>query len=140
MNAAFSTSPDGVRWDIPSPAAMESHWRNISTAASGRRVVVVQGLGFVGAAVATTIAAAKDTGGCPLYFVIGIDLPTPSAWWKVATINSGRSPFAASDPEFSRLLQEAVDYKATAKGMFLKRISLFQLNWKNMLLRGILHC
>lgn len=107
MKILYSEDPEGTRWNIPSAGEMESRWKEICAAASGRKVVLVQGLGFVGTAVATAIAAARDRKGHPLYFVIGVDLPTPSAWWKVATLNAGNSPFATSDPEFSRLLREA---------------------------------
>ena len=44
----------------------------------GRKIVCVQGLGFVGAANAIAIAAARDPSGNPLYNVIGVDLPTAS--------------------------------------------------------------
>ena len=37
--------------------------------------VFVQGLGFVGSAMATAIAIPKDNKGDPLYFVTGVDLP-----------------------------------------------------------------
>ena len=40
-----------------------------------RKTVCVQGLGFVGAAMALAIASAKDKAGVPLYNVIGIDVP-----------------------------------------------------------------
>ena len=41
----------------------------------GRKIVCVQGLGFVGAANAIAIASARDGAGNPLYIVIGVDLP-----------------------------------------------------------------
>ena len=39
------------------------------------KTVCVQGLGFVGAAMATAIALAVDDKGYPIYNVIGVDLP-----------------------------------------------------------------
>ena len=107
MSRLYSQGPDGVRWSIPSDGEIEARWREISVAADGRQVVLVQGLGFVGAAVATAIAAARNAAGQPLYFVIGVDLATPDAWWKIASLETGRSPFAESDSEFARLLHEA---------------------------------
>jgi len=71
-----------------------------------RKVVVVQGLGFVGAANAAVIAAARDAGGTPLYSVIGVDLP--SARKRIEALNDGRSPIRSEDPELDRLLSEAV--------------------------------
>ena len=64
--------------------------------------MVVQGLGFVGSAVAAVVAAARDEAGQPRYFVIGVDLPTPGGYWKVAKLNDGLVPFASPDPEFDR--------------------------------------
>lgn len=106
MKQMFSEAPDGERWEIP---AVDPYDGDQLVVASGMRpVVVVQGLGFVGAAVATAIAAARTPEGEARYFVIGVDLATPEAWWKIATINAGRSPFAESDPDFASLLHEAV--------------------------------
>lgn len=109
MSAApVSIDPAGGVWRIPSAAELDSHWNELEKSASGKKVVVVQGLGFVGAAVATALATAKDSTGQPLYFVIGVDLATPAAWWKIATLAAGRSPFTQPDPEFAGLLERAV--------------------------------
>jgi nucleotide sugar dehydrogenase len=71
-------------------------------------VVVVQGLGFVGAAAAAVIADASDADGRPRWFVIGVDLPSPQCWWKIAKINEGKTPIQTPDPEFDRLVHRAV--------------------------------
>jgi UDP-N-acetyl-D-glucosamine dehydrogenase len=63
----------------------------------GRKIVCVQGLGFVGAANAIAIAAARDAAGKPLYNVIGVDLPTDSGRERVAALNQGKFPFATTD-------------------------------------------
>ncbi len=111
-----SHGPDGKCWKIPASSQLEEQWREIEHAARGRTVVAVQGLGFVGAAAAAAVAAAKDSEGQPKYFVIGVDLPTPSAWWKIASLRHGESPFAASDAEFAEMLRRAatVDRNLTA--------------------------
>ena len=62
-----------------------------------RTVVCVQGLGFVGAAMATAIAIAKDQDGVPIYEVIGIDLPTESGKARINAINQGGFPFNTND-------------------------------------------
>lgn len=59
--------------------------------------VAVQGLGFVGSAVATAVALAENTAGEPLYQVVGVDLPTPTGQKRVDAINQGRFPFETSD-------------------------------------------
>ncbi len=63
----------------------------------GRKIVCVQGLGFVGAANAIAIAAARDPSGNPLYNVVGVDLPTASGHERAAALNQGTFPFATTD-------------------------------------------
>ena len=64
-----------------------------------RKTVCVQGLGFVGSAMATAVTLAEARDGEALYNVIGIDLPTPAGEKRVAAINDGRFPFETSDPK-----------------------------------------
>jgi len=63
----------------------------------GRRIVCVQGLGFVGAANAIAIASARDGAGDPLYAVVGVDLPTESGRERAAALNRGAFPFPTTD-------------------------------------------
>ena len=58
---------------------------NLLSDRRGRKIVCVQGLGFVGAANAIAIAAARDGAGNPLYNVIGVDLPTESGRERAVT-------------------------------------------------------
>jgi UDP-N-acetyl-D-glucosamine dehydrogenase len=62
-----------------------------------RPVVCVQGLGFVGAAMALAVARAADTTGRPYFNVIGVDLPSPAGSARIEAINAGRFPFSATD-------------------------------------------
>jgi nucleotide sugar dehydrogenase len=71
-------------------------------------VVVVQGLGFVGSAVAAVVAGARDARGSPKHFVIGVDLPSPGGYWKVEKLRAGVCPVTAPDPELGGLIAEAV--------------------------------
>lgn len=103
-----SIAPDGTAYQVPEAAAIAAEFADIARRAAGRRVVVVQGLGFVGSAVAATVAAARDAAGEPLYFVIGVDLPSPGGYWKIAKLNAGLVPFASPDAEFDRLVEEGV--------------------------------
>ena len=89
-------------------ASSDSEFADIVRRAEGRRVVVVQGLGFVGSAVAAVIAAARDSNGEPIYFVIGVDLPTPGGRAKIAKLQAGLVPFVSPDTEFDRLVWEGV--------------------------------
>lgn len=74
------------------------------------QTVCVQGLGFVGAAMATAVAIARDAGGRPIYDVIGVDLDTRQGRQRVDALNDGRFPFETSDPK----LVEAVLRASTA--------------------------
>ncbi|BBA34830.1 nucleotide sugar dehydrogenase [Methylocaldum marinum] len=74
---------------------------------ANRPIVCVQGLGFVGAAMAVALANARDARGEPYFDVIGVDLPTPEGLAKIAAINSGTLPIKAADPKFSSALDQA---------------------------------
>ncbi len=72
---------------------------------SKRPVVCVQGLGFVGTAMAIATAAARDAHGAPCYEVIGVDLPTASGNSRVAAINAGELGLSSTDPDLHRYLR-----------------------------------
>ena len=106
-------APDGSAYTLPSRGSHQKELADLKSKAErhrdqGRQVVVVQGLGFVGSAVAVVVADATNSEGAPLYFVIGVDLPTPSSFWKVARLNNGEVPIGSSDPELLRLTHKAV--------------------------------
>lgn len=72
-----------------------------------RKVVCVQGLGFVGAAMSVAIASARDKEGNPAYNVIGIDVPGEAGFRKATSINEGVFPFENSDKKLEQKLREA---------------------------------
>jgi nucleotide sugar dehydrogenase len=72
-----------------------------------RKVVCVQGLGFVGSAMSVAIASARDSEGNPAYNVIGIDVPGEAGYKKVSSINEGIFPFENSDKKLEMKLREA---------------------------------
>lgn len=113
ITSAVTTAPDGSEYRLPSTDEIETDFAEIARAASnwrakGGTVVVVQGLGFVGAAVAAVVAGARNGNGDPLHYVIGADLNAPASYWKVAKIRSGVAPMAGPDPELARLTHDAV--------------------------------
>jgi UDP-N-acetyl-D-glucosamine dehydrogenase len=115
-----SIAPDGTVHPVPSGDDARSAFEEIALKAEehrrrGGQVVLVQGLGFVGAAVAATIADAKALDGAPAYFVIGIDLPTPGSYWKVEKINAGLAPIDSTDPVLARLTHDAVHETANLR-------------------------
>lgn len=66
----------------------------------GKKVIVVQGLGFVGAVMSLVCANAFTED----YAVIGIDLPNENSYWKIKAINDGLFPLVADDPKIENLL------------------------------------
>lgn len=72
-----------------------------------RKVVCVQGLGFVGAAMSVAIASARDREGKPIYNVIGVDVPDEAGKRKVNALNEGIFPFENSDKKLAEKLHEA---------------------------------
>ena len=114
MCELFSTAPDRTRYPIPNEADLAASYRDVVRTADryradGRQVVAVQGLGFVGTAVAAAIAGATDSLGHALYFVIGVELPSANGYWKVAKLNDGVAPIVSSDVELSTIVHRAVN-------------------------------
>lgn len=62
-----------------------------------KKIVCVQGLGFVGAAMAVAIAMAKTKNGRPIYEVVGVDLDNEVGVERVTSINNGKFPFHTTD-------------------------------------------
>lgn len=69
--------------------------------------VCVQGLGFVGSAMATAVAIATNDNGDPIYNVVGVDLPNKIGQSRVNAINKGEFPFQISDEKLISALSSA---------------------------------
>ena len=65
-----------------------------------RPVVCVQGLGFVGSAMAAAVAMARDAEGQPCFNVLGVDLDSGPGLRRVEALRRGRLPFATTDHTF----------------------------------------
>lgn len=79
---------------------------------ANKKVVVVQGLGFVGAVMSLVCANAFTEE----YAVIGVDLPNENTYWKIRSINDGVFPLIADDPkiaEFFNLTKKKGNFLAT---------------------------
>ena len=63
--------------------------------------VCVQGLGFVGAAMATAVALSKNENGKFRYNVIGVELPTKEGQRRVDCINRGEFPLTTVDEDLA---------------------------------------
>lgn len=87
--------------------------------AAGRQVVVVMGVGFVGAVMAGVVADAVDRQtGLAAYFVIGMQRPSVRSFWKIAYLNRGEAPVEAEDPEVAPLIARCVRDKQTLTASF----------------------
>lgn len=73
---------------------------------AGKKIIVIQGLGFVGAVMAIVCANAKEN-----YAVIGVDLPNKNSYWKVQGINNGSFPVKSSDVKINIYYQKAMRNK-----------------------------
>ena len=67
-----------------------------------KKVVVVQGLGFVGAVMSLVCANSKSED----YVVIGVDIANKDNYWKIESINEGVFPIIASDPKIELFFQK----------------------------------
>ena len=69
--------------------------------------VCIQGLGFVGVAMAIALSNVKTAKGDPKYFVTGVDLPTEEGLKKIDAVNSGTLPFNTADQKMVTAFLEA---------------------------------
>ncbi len=80
----------------------------------GKEIVVVMGVGFVGAVMAAIIADTVDKEtGKPGKFVIGCQRPSPRSYWKIPLLNRGEAPVKAEDPEVDPMIARCVKDKKT---------------------------
>ena len=63
--------------------------------------VCIQGLGFVGVAMAIALSNVKTAKGKPMYFVTGIDLPTEQGLKRIDAVNQGKLPFNTADQKMA---------------------------------------
>jgi len=94
---------------IPSVLDDSAQIQNFLAKNTGRKVIVVQGLGFVGAIMSLVCANALTEE----YAVIGIDLAHKNTYWKIKSINDGLFPLIADDPKIAEFFDNA-----KAKGNF----------------------
>jgi UDP-N-acetyl-D-glucosamine dehydrogenase len=117
-DAKYSISPAGERFPIPPAADYAAELQRVTRLAAaarkdGREIVVVMGVGFVGAVMAAIIADTVDKKGKPSKFVIGCQRPSPRSYWKIPLLNRGTSPVKAEDPEVERMIARCVKVKKT---------------------------
>ncbi len=121
---AYSICPAGNLFPLPSQAEYEGEFDRIAEMVreqrlAGREIVVVIGVGFVGAVMAGVIADSVDkVSGKPNKFVIGMQRPSTRSFWKIHYINNGIPPVEAEDPEVGALVHRCVKEKMTLVATF----------------------
>ncbi|MHC4498059.1 MAG: nucleotide sugar dehydrogenase, partial [Planctomycetota bacterium] len=115
----YSISPAGEKFAIPQKdeyAAELARIESLTESArnQGKEIVVVMGVGFVGAVMAAIIADSTDKKtGKPNKFVVGCQRPSTRSYWKIPLLNQGISPVKAEDPEVEPMIARCVLEKKT---------------------------
>ena len=121
----YSISPDGERFAIPQEDDYKSEYERLSLITKkerekGHEIVVVMGLGFVGAVMAAVVADSVDKKtGQPNKFVIGMQRPSTRSFWKIPLFNKGISPVNAEDPAVNELIKRCVTDKKTLTATYI---------------------
>jgi UDP-N-acetyl-D-glucosamine dehydrogenase len=118
MSEKYSVSPGGEKFPLPMPEDYKAEFENIKKLVAvertkGREIVVVMGVGFVGAVMAAIVADTVDSEGKPSKFVIGMQRPSVRSYWKIPMLNRGVSPVKAEDPEVDPMIARCVKEKKT---------------------------
>jgi len=118
MSEQYSISPNGEKFALPKPGDYKTEFESIkkrvkTERAKGREIVVVMGVGFVGAVMAAIVADTVDSKGKPSKFVIGMQRPSLRSFWKIPMLNRGVSPVKAEDPEVDPMIERCVNKKKT---------------------------
>jgi len=114
----YSLSPTGEKFQLPEQEDYTKEFKRLqdlvnSQRTLGREIVVVMGLGFVGAVMAAVVADAEDGKGSATKFVIGMQRPSPRSYWKTPLLNRGISPVSSEDPEVLLIINRCVNGKKT---------------------------
>ena len=123
MVAEYSVSPDGEKFHLPGPDDYEKESKRLEATISdqralGREIVVVMGVGFVGAAMAAVVADTEDENGEPTKFVIGMQRPSTRSYWKIPLLNRGMAPVKSEDEELEPMIARCVKEKKTLTATF----------------------
>ncbi len=124
MERLTSISPDGVAYPLPKEKDYPKEFKRIEALAAeatkkGREIVVVMGVGFVGAVMAAIVADTTNAKGKPSKFVIGMQRPSSRSYWKIPVLNQGISPVKAEDPEVDPMIRRCVLEKKTLVATFV---------------------
>ena len=94
---------NGKEYAIPSNLDDKKNIDHFLSKNTGKEVIVVQGLGFVGSVMALVCANSLSKE----YAVIGVDLPTPESFWKICSINDGVFPVVSADKQVQEYFENS---------------------------------
>ncbi|HOK39615.1 MAG TPA: nucleotide sugar dehydrogenase [bacterium] len=114
----YSISPDGTKYQLPTKEDYKKEYERLKKIVAEKRkenkeIVVVVGLGFVGAVMAAIVADTENEKKEPTKFVIGMQRPSKRSYWKIPLLNQGISPVKAEDPEVDEIISRCVLKKKT---------------------------
>ena len=115
----YSIAPTGEKFAVPEESEYIAEFKRIqllveAARRDGKEIVVVMGVGFVGAVMAAIVADTVDKkSGKPTKFVIGCQRPSVRSYWKIPLLNRGISPVKAEDPEVEPMIARCVLEKKT---------------------------
>jgi UDP-N-acetyl-D-glucosamine dehydrogenase len=113
QDGSCSISPEGEEFLLPESEEYKEEFNRIKILADKAReekkeIVVVMGVGFVGAVMAAIIADTKDENGNYSKFVIGCQRPSARSYWKIPLLNRGQSPVKSEDKEVDETIRRCV--------------------------------
>lgn len=120
----YSISPTGEKFALPEAKDYAAELKRLEKLAAkaraeGKEVVVVMGLGFVGAVMAAIVAdTVNKKTKKPSKLVIGCQRPSSRSFWKIPMIDRGECPLKAEDPEVAPMIARCVKEKKTMVATF----------------------
>jgi UDP-N-acetyl-D-glucosamine dehydrogenase len=122
--ASVSIGPNGERYSLPGPddyqrERLRLEQLTVENRAHHREIVVVMGVGFVGAVMAGVVADAVDKRtGRPTKFVLAMQRPSARSYWKIPYLQQGIPPVQSEDPEVEAIVRRGVLEKKTLSATF----------------------
>ncbi len=124
VHSLISVCPSGEAFPLPEDKDFQEEFDRLQSLVAeqrlmGREIVVVMGVGFVGAVMAGVVADSVDKKkGEPTKFVIGMQRPSTRSYWKIPYLNRGLAPVEAEDPEVASMIYRCVKEKRTLTASF----------------------